>query len=58
MTIIGVNDLNVYKRSVKVLDLVYQLIKQIPNIQIKLKKQVSSSAEPIPVLIAEGWGKR
>lgn len=58
MTIIDIKDLDVYKRSLKALYMVYSLIKHIPNTHIKLKKQISSSAESIPALIAEAWGKR
>ncbi len=58
MTIIDVSDLNVYKRSLNGLNLIYRLIRQIPNTHIKLIKQMSSSAESVPALISEGFAKR
>lgn len=58
MSIVDVKDLNVYNRALKNLDLIYRLAKQLPLTHIKLKKQIISSAESIPALIAEGFAKR
>lgn len=56
--IYDVMDLDVYKRSLKVLNLVYQLEKQIPRSHYKLALQFISSAEGVPAQIAEGFAKR
>lgn len=58
MSIVDVKDLNVYCRALKNLDLIYRLAKQLSLTHIKLKKQIISSAESIPALIAEGFAKR
>ncbi|MEK7521726.1 MAG: four helix bundle protein [Patescibacteria group bacterium] len=56
--IYDVTDLDVYNRSVEAPNLVYQLEKQVPQSHFKLKIQITSSAESVPALIAEGFGKR
>lgn len=56
--IYDVTDLDVYNRSLKALDLIYQLEKQIPQSHFKLRIQLTSAAESIPALIAEGFAKR
>jgi four helix bundle protein len=56
--IYDVMDLQVYKRALEVLDLVYQLEKQIPRSLYKLASQFTSAAEGVPAQIAEGFVKR
>ncbi len=56
--IYDVTDLEVYNRSLKGLDLIYQLAKQIPNSHFKLGVQITSAGEGIPAHIAEGFAKR
>lgn len=56
--IYDVTDLDVYNRSLKALNLVYQLEKQIPQSHFKLRIQLTSAAESVPALIAEGFAKR
>lgn len=58
MAIYDVTDLNVYNRSLSALRLVYKLAYQLSDNHFKLKKQIISSAESIPPLIAEGFAKR
>lgn len=58
MAIYHVNDLNVYRRSLKALKLIYKIVFQIPLHHEKLKKQIINSAESIAPLIAEGFAKR
>lgn len=53
-----VEDLRVYKQSLEVLRKVYELVGQLPRISERLVKQITASAESIPALIAEGFGKR
>ena len=53
-----VTDLRVYTRALNALRLVYQLAKLIPNSHFKLRKQLTSAAESIAPLIAEGFAKR
>lgn len=56
--IYDVTDLDVYNRSLKALNLVYRLEKQISQSHSKLRVQLTSAAESIPALIAEGFAKR
>lgn len=56
--IYDVTDLDVYKRALKALDLVYELEKQIPRSHYKLAMQLTSAAEGVPAHIAEGFAKR
>lgn len=56
--IYDVTDLDVYNRSLRALDLIYQLEKQIPRSHYKLSTQLTSAAEGIPGHIAEGFAKR
>lgn len=56
--IYDVTDLDVYNRSLKALDIVYQLEKLIPQSHFKLRVQLTSAAESVPALIAEGFAKR
>lgn len=56
--IYDVTDLDVYNRSIKALELVYELEKQIPRSHYKLAMQLTSAAEGVPAHIAEGFAKR
>lgn len=56
--IYDVTDLDVYNRSLKALNLIYKLEKQIPKSHYKLAIQLTSPAEGIPAHIAEGFAKR
>lgn len=58
MAIYDVTDLNVYKRSLKTLELVYQLVRQIPPSHERLRKQIINSSESVAPLITEGFAKR
>lgn len=53
-----VEDLRVYKQSLEALRQVYELVGLLPRTSERLAKQISASAESIPALIAEGFGKR
>lgn len=56
--IYDVTDLDVYNRSLKALNLVFRLEKQIPQSHFKLRMQFTSAAEGVPAHIAEGFAKR
>lgn len=56
--IYDVIDLDVYKRALGALNLIYQLEKQIPRTHFKLAVQITSAAESVPANIAEGFAKR
>lgn len=56
--IYDVSELRVYKRSVRGLDLVYQLAEQLPSLHFRLRRQITSAAEGVPAHIAEGFAKR
>lgn len=56
--IADVTDLVVYRNSLALLRPIYRLTKLIPKSHYKLKSQTISSAEAIPPLIAEGYGKK
>jgi len=56
--IYDVTDLDVYKRALNALNLVYKLEKHIPRSHFKLSVQLTSAAEGIPAHIAEGFAKR
>ena len=53
-----VTDLDVYNRSMKALEFIYLLSKQIPQSHFKLRSQIDSAAEGVPAQIAEGFAKR
>ena len=58
MAIYDVLDLEVYKRALSALKLIYQIIDQLPKEYFSLKQQILSSAQSIPPLIAEGFAKK
>jgi len=58
MAIYDVTDLEVYRRALESLKLVYRLSYQIPENHQRLRTQIVNSAESIPPLIAEGFAKR
>lgn len=58
MTIYDVTDLEVYRKALEFLKLVYRLSHQIPENHQRLRTQIINSAESIPPLIAEGFAKR
>ncbi len=58
MAIYDVTDLKVYDRALKTLKLIYKLAYQLPDSHYKLRLQIIASAESIPSLIAEGFGKK
>jgi len=58
MAIYDVTDLNVYKRALQGLKLIYKLAHQIPDSHLRLRGQITGSGESIPPLIAEGFAKR
>lgn len=58
MAIYDVTDLKVYNRALSALKIIYKLSFQIPESHFKLRGQIVSSAESIPPLIAEGFGKK
>lgn len=53
-----VEDLEVYRRSMKLLRPVYKLVSLLPKDEFRLKDQLTGSAKSIPALIAEGFAKR
>jgi four helix bundle protein len=56
MTIKTYEDLEVYKKSLKLLELIYDVAYKIPH--LSLRTQIIRSAESIPPLIAEGFAKK
>lgn len=59
MTIKDVEDLKVYRDSLALLSPLYRLIALLPKFQEqRLRKQIVSSAQSIPALIAEGFAKK
>jgi len=58
MAIYDVTDLEVYRRSLESLKLIYKISYKIPESHQRLRTQIINSAESIPPLIAEGFAKR
>lgn len=56
--IYDVTDLEVYRRSLDALNIVYELARQLRPINPKLSIQITSAAESVPSNIAEGFAKR
>jgi len=57
MAIYDVTDLEVYRRSLESLKLIYKISYKIPESHQRLRTQIINSAESIPPLIAEGFAK-
>ena len=53
-----VEDLEVYRRSMKLIKPVYKLVWLLPKDEFRLKDQLTASAKSISALIAEGFAKR
>lgn len=53
-----VEDLDVYKRALKILPKLYRLASQLPRQHIRLKSQIIASGEAVPPLLAEGFGRK
>ncbi|MBI5530693.1 MAG: four helix bundle protein [Candidatus Doudnabacteria bacterium] len=56
--IVDVEDLDVYRRAMKLIKPVYKLSNLLPKEEFRLKDQLTASAKSIPALIAEGFAKR
>ena len=53
-----VEDLEVYRRSMKLLKPVYRLVRLLPKNEFRLFDQLTGSAKSAPALITEGFAKR
>jgi len=53
-----VEDLEVYRRAMKLLRPIYKLARLLPKEEFKTKSQLTSAAKGIPAQIAEGFAKR
>lgn len=58
MAIHDVTELEVYKKSLRILDKVYALVSTVPRQHRDVVGQIIRSAESIAPLITEGWAKR
>lgn len=56
MTVKTYKDLIVYRKSMKLLEELYEIAYKIPH--IKLRTQIINSAEAIPPMIAEGYARK
>ena len=56
--ILDVEDLEVYRRSMKLLKPIYRLAGLLPRDEFRLKDQLTGAAKSVPALIAEGFAKR
>jgi four helix bundle protein len=53
-----VEDLEVYRRSMQLLNPIYKLAGLLPKEELLLKDQLTGAAKSIPATIAEGFAKR
>ena len=53
-----VEDLEVYRRAMKLLRPIYKLANLLPKDEFKLKNQLTGSGKSVPALITEGFAKR
>jgi four helix bundle protein len=53
-----VEDLEVYRRSMKLLKPIYKLAGLLPKDEFRLKDQLTGSAKSVPATITEGFAKR
>jgi four helix bundle protein len=53
-----VEDLEVYRRSMKLLKPIYKLAGLLPKTEFRLKDQLTGAAKSVPALITEGFAKR
>ncbi len=53
-----VEDLEVYRRSMKLIKPIYRLSNLLPKTEFRLKDQLTGSAKSVPALISEGFAKR
>jgi four helix bundle protein len=53
-----VEDLEVYRRAMKLLRPVYKLANLLPKDEFRLKDQLTGAAKSVPALITEGFAKR
>jgi four helix bundle protein len=53
-----VEDLEVYRRSMKLIKPIYRLARLLPKDEYRLKDQLTGSAKSVPAVIAEGFAKR
>lgn len=53
-----VEDLDVYRRAMKLLKPVYKLSRLLPKNEFRLKDQLTGAAKSVPALITEGFAKR
>lgn len=56
--ILDVEDLEVYRRAMKLIRPIYKLSGLLPKEEFRLKDQLTASAKSVPALIAEGFAKR
>ena len=53
-----VENLEVYRRAMKLLKPIYRLARLLPKDEFRLKDQLTGAAKSVPPLIAEGFAKR
>ena len=53
-----VEDLEVYRRAMKLLRPIYRLARLLPREEYKLKNQLTGAAKSVPALISEGFAKK
>lgn len=53
-----VEDLEVYRRSMKLIKPIYRLARLLPKDEFRLKDQLTGASKSVPALITEGFAKR
>jgi four helix bundle protein len=53
-----VEDLEVYRRAMKLTKPIYKLARLLPKDEFRLKDQLTGAAKSVPALITEGFAKR
>lgn len=53
-----VTDLEVYRLSLKLLKLLYEFLRKVPNSELDTVRNCKRAGKSIPTNIAEGWAKR
>lgn len=58
MVIKNINDLDVYRESLKILPEVYEFLRSIPKSELDSIYQIKRATKAIPAIISEGFAKR
>lgn len=58
MVIMSYRDLDVWRISMDLLDLVFDVTRSIPRVEFDLRRQIRRAAVSIPANIAEGWRRK